>query len=132
MIGRAIAIWFALAAVAVLNGSARNAWIAPAAGEHAAHVIGTAILCALIFLIALASIRWLAPGSVRRGFLVGAFWLCLTVAFEFLAGHYLFGNPWDRLLADYDLTRGRVWSLVLVVTLLSPVLAAAIRGTGRR
>jgi len=132
MIARAFAIWLALMAAGVLNGLARNAWITPATEERVAHQISTATLSGLIFLITLAAIRWIAPGTLRGALLVGAFWLGLTVAFEFLAGHYLFGQPWDRLLADYDLTRGRVWSLVLVTTSLSPVLAAWIRGTGGR
>jgi hypothetical protein len=52
--------------------------------------------------------------------LIGAVWLALTLAFEFLAGHYLFGSSWERLLADYDLLRGRVWILVLLATLFAP------------
>ena len=51
-------------------------------------------------------------------------WVALTVAFEFLAGHYLFGTPWPVLLADYRLSEGRVWILVLASTLLAPVLTA--------
>jgi hypothetical protein len=43
-------------------------------------------------------------------------------------GHYTFGNPWPDLLADYDLRRGRIWVLVLVVTLLAPMWASRVRG----
>jgi hypothetical protein len=50
-------------------------------------------------------------------------WLLLTLAFEFLAGHSLFGKPWDMLLADYDVVRGRIWVLVLMSTLLAPMWA---------
>ena len=53
-------------------------------------------------------------------------WLALTVSFEFLGGHFLFGQPWQRLLADYDLLDGRVWVLVLVVTALAPRLAFGV------
>jgi hypothetical protein len=44
----------------------------------------------------------------------------LTLAFEFLAGHFLFGNPWSRLRP--------VWILVLITTALSPFVCARIRG----
>ena len=47
-------------------------------------------------------------------------------AFELLAGHYLFGNSWGRLLEDYNLLRGRIWVLVLVTTAVAPVLATAV------
>ena len=51
----------------------------------------------------------------------------LTLAFEFLAGHYLFGNSWERLLADYDVARGRIWPLVLIVTFVTPLLLVLAR-----
>jgi hypothetical protein len=54
-------------------------------------------------------------------------WLGLTLAFEFLAGHYLFRQSWDRLLADYNVARGRIWPLVLVVTAAAPFWAARAR-----
>jgi hypothetical protein len=50
---------------------------------------------------------------------VGLYWLLLTVAFEFLGGHYLFGKSWENLPADYNLMRGRVWVAVLVATAVS-------------
>jgi len=40
----------------------------------------------------------------------------LTVAFEFLAGHYVFGTPWHQLVADYNIFRGRIWVLVLITS----------------
>jgi hypothetical protein len=33
----------------------------------------------------------------------------------------VFGNTWERLLADYDVLRGRIWVLVLLANLVSPV-----------
>jgi hypothetical protein len=43
--------------------------------------------------------------------------------FELLAGHYVFGNSWEKLLADYNLFRGRIWVLVLIVILFAPLWA---------
>jgi hypothetical protein len=53
---------------------------------------------------------------------VGGVWLGLTLAFEFLGGHFAFGKSWSELFADYDLTRGRIWPLVLIATTLAPWL----------
>jgi hypothetical protein len=52
----------------------------------------------------------------------------LTLAFEFLAGHYLFGAPWPQLLADYNVLRDRIWVLVLATTALAPWLTARSHG----
>jgi len=54
---------------------------------------------------------------------VGVLWLSRTAAFEFLAGHYAFGQPWPRLLVDYNVLQGRAWLLVLVETLAAPAWA---------
>jgi Na+-transporting NADH:ubiquinone oxidoreductase subunit NqrB len=128
MILRAVLIWLLMAVLAVLNGITRNALITPRAGDHAAHVFSTFTLCAVLFLVALATIRWVGPDSARQALAIGVLWLAMTIAFEFVAGHYLFGNSWAKLFADYNLMRGRIWVLVLVTTLLSPWLAARLRG----
>ena len=46
------------------------------------------------------------------------------MAFELLFGRYVSGASWESLLADYDLRRGRLWSLVLVTILFAPWLAS--------
>jgi hypothetical protein len=56
------------------------------------------------------------------------FWVALTVAIEFLAGHYLFGHSWQKLFADCDLAQGRIWVLVLVAYFSAPQWAAWTRG----
>ena len=55
--------------------------------------------------------------------LLGIAWVALSVAFEFLAGHYVFGNSWERLFADYNVFRGRIWIMVLVANLFAPLWA---------
>lgn len=47
----------------------------------------------------------------------------MTIAFEFLAGHYVFGHPRQTLIADYDVFQGRIWILVLLANLLAPLWA---------
>lgn len=114
--------------VAIANGAFREAVLRPRLGEPAGRIISTLMLCALILLIAVLSIGWIGPATVGQAFVVGLVWLGLTLAFEFLAGHYLFGDPWEKLLADYNILRGRLWVLVPITTLLAPWLAARIRG----
>lgn len=58
----------------------------------------------------------------RNAWRVGVFWLVLTLAFEFLAGHFLFAEPWANLVAEYNVLGGRLWSGVPRTSLLAPVL----------
>ncbi len=117
---RALAVWLLLLVAAISNGFIRQAFLVPAAGETAAHIISTVMLSVLIFGIGWMLSSWLDLASSREAWIVGGAWLLLTCAFEFLAGHFLFGAPWSKLLADYDLSRGRIWILVLIVTTLTP------------
>lgn len=118
---RWIAAWPGGAVIGVLNGTAREALYARRVGERSAHQISTATIIALLagYFVALDR-RW--PLRSRREALgAGAGWLALTVAFEFGFGHWVAKEDWSELLADYDLSRGRLWSLVLVWTALGPL-----------
>lgn len=123
MLPRALTVWVALLVVAVMNGGFRVAFLEPSLGPYAGHVVSTLILSAAICLIAWLSINWIRPHGNRDALLIGSVWLGLTLAFEFLAGRYLFGNPWAALFADYNFLQGRIWILVLLATFLAPVVA---------
>ena len=120
MLLRALAVWCGLAALAVLNGIFRERIFTPRLGPQGGHVLSTLALCAVITAVTWLALPWLAPRTDAEAWLIGAAWLTWTVAFEFLAGHYLFGHPWSRLVADYNLRRGRIWVFVLVTSLLAP------------
>ncbi len=130
MYGRGLVIWLSLMVVAVVNGGTRNAWVTPALGEGAGHVISSITLSIAILAVAWLTNRWIGVSTATRAWALGGYWLLLTVSFEFLAGHYVFGHPWDRLLADYDLAAGRIWAVVLVTTLLAPRIVLAKRSRG--
>jgi hypothetical protein len=128
MLIRAIAVWLLLLAAAVANGAIRETFIVPRTGAGVGHLISTVMLCLAILALTWLAIGWIHPVSRREAWMVGGVWLALTLAFEFLAGHYLFGNPWSRLFEDYNVLRGRVWLLVLVTTACAPPIAASARG----
>lgn len=128
MLIRILGVWFLLMVLAILNGSVRNALLTPRIGEQAGHVASTLVLSGLIFLVTWYVIPWIGPQSPQGAWLIGLSWLVLTVAaFEFLAGHYVFGHPWHKLYADYNVVRGRIWSLVLVTSLVAPALVFRLR-----
>jgi hypothetical protein len=49
---------------------------------------------------------------------------CLLLVLAVLNG----GAPWAELLVDYDLSRGRIWIAVLIVTLFAPMWTTRLRG----
>jgi hypothetical protein len=107
----------------ILNGVFRESFITPKVGEHAGHVISTIILICVILVVTYLFINNLTINYTMTDLLlIGAFWLILTVLFEFGFGHYVVGHSWSRLFADYNILKGRVWSLVLLATFIAPFL----------
>jgi hypothetical protein len=123
MILRSTAAWFLLLLVAILNGAFREAVLVTRTGHGAAHAISTVTLSVAILLVGWLVTPWIAPKTLQDAWTIGLIWLVLTLAFEFLAGHFLFGRTWTELFADYNLLAGRIWLMVLIVTVLTPVIA---------
>lgn len=121
---RAFIVWVAMVPIAIANGAIREIAIVPLAGPAAGHVVSTVTLCLAILVLAWLTIGWIRPSSLHDAARVGLCWMALTLAFELLAGHYLFHTPWERLVADYNVLAGRVWILVPITTVLAPWLAA--------
>jgi len=128
---RALLVWFALLAAAFANGAVRELVFVPRLGNTSAHAISVGILSLAIAVASLSTITWIHPRSLREAWKVGLLWLALTLAFEVLAGHYVFGTSWTRLLADYNILAGRIWIVVLIMTVAAPVIAARVRGLAR-
>jgi len=124
---RALEVWLLLLAVAFANGAFRVVVLIPRLGEYPAHVLSTLSLSVLIALLARFTVGWMQIDTARSAALVGTGWLACTLAFEFLAGHYVFGSPWAKLLAEYQVQHGRIWVLVLVVTFSAPLWAFSQR-----
>ena len=124
---RSLVVWCVFVVLAIMNGGFRDAVVTPRLGEFGGHITSTVLLCAAISAVTWFTIDWVRPLTSGDALLIGGQWAVMTVAFEFLAGHYVFGSAWTTLLADYDLLAGRVWVLVLVTLAFAPLLAARAR-----
>jgi hypothetical protein len=128
MILRSFFVWLLLVVLANVNGVLRNAFITPRLREHTGHIISSIIFCIIIALVTWLTIRWMKPSTKWETWIIGSFWVLLTVAFEFIFGHYVAGHSWEMLFADYNVFAGRLWSLVLLTALFAPFVTAGWRG----
>lgn len=112
--------WFVLLAVAMVNGALRESTYGKFVSELAAHQI-SCVTGILLFAVVIHQYvcRW-PPASVREAWRIGLFWMALTVAFEFLFFHYVGGHSWEVLLANYDMSAGRLWPLILLWVAVAP------------
>ncbi len=107
---RAFTIWCGLLVMAILNGGFRQRWLTPRLGERRGHWVSTLMLCAGISVVSWLTSSWIHPQNQLDALLLGLGWALLTIAFEFLAGHFVFGKAWPELFADYNVFQGRTWA----------------------
>lgn len=112
-----------LAAIATAAGIARQLWLVPLVGELRGHQAAT-VLVALAFLGAIAVFVGRMRLSPQEALATGIAWLLGAIAFEFGFGHYVDGLTWTRLLADYDLSEGRLLLLLWGTICAGPFLLA--------
>jgi len=122
-----IACWFGLMVIAILNGTLREKVYGPYLTELSAHQLST-ILGILLFGI----FTWLISGfwklpSALLALTIGGVWLFMTILFEFGFGHYVMGQPWAKLLYDYNIIKGRLWIMVLTWISIAPYVCFRIR-----
>lgn len=124
---RTLTVWLLIIVAETIHGVLRGLFLVPVVGDLRARQIGVVIGSLIILAIVIASIRWIGAKTRRELLAVGALWLALTLAFEFLFGRYVAGASWQRLLSDYDPTRGGFLALGMVVLALSPLIAGKLR-----
>jgi hypothetical protein len=112
--------WLLMPIMGIINGVIRQYGYSNALGELRAHQFSTltGIILFGLYIWAL-NLRWKIQSSAQA-IAIGLIWLALTVAFEFLFGHYFMKHPWSRLLHDYNIFEGRLWLLVLLWVTAAP------------
>ena len=108
------AAWVPMVILAILNGTLRELGYKPLVGDLIAHQLSTLTLIIITFAYFwFLNTLWRITDT-KTAAAIGAIWFSLTVLFEFVFGHYVMGHPWARLFADYNLLKGRIWSIVLI------------------
>ena len=125
---RGIVVWLVFIVAESLNGTVRTLWLVPALGDLRAHQISFITGSSLVLAIATLFVRWLQASRVSQLIGVGVLWLLLTVVFEIALGRFIFAYSWERIAADYNLLKGGLMPIGLVLLTLSPLIAAKIRG----
>jgi hypothetical protein len=119
---RYLLAWFPMLALAVANGTLRQATYGKKIPELRAHQLSTLIGAAIIGLYIWFVIRAWPPASMREAVQVGVLWLVLTVAFEFFMGLVLARRPMHEVLSDYNIAQGRVWAFFLLWIATAPMI----------
>ncbi|MFN7956394.1 MAG: hypothetical protein U0610_32100 [bacterium] len=129
---RVATVWLGLVVAETAHGIARTLLLAPRVGDVRARQIAVFTGSALILAIAYASIRWIGARSTRELLRVGAAWLVGMLTFEITFGRWVAKQPWERILADYDLAHGGLLPIGMTVLALAPLIADGVHRHARR
>ncbi|MGD9587554.1 MAG: hypothetical protein AB7Q37_10085 [Pyrinomonadaceae bacterium] len=125
---RGIAVWLLIIAVETVHGVVRTLLIEPAIGDLRARQIGVLIGSMLIVAVSLVTVRWIGARNTEELIAIGVVWVVLTVTFEVTLGLFVAGLSMERILSDYDISRGGLMIFGLLIMLLAPVISAYFRG----
>ena len=125
---KALVLWLGILVLAILNGALREKALIPALGTFGGLIASGIVLSACIVLVAFLAAPWYGPLGSAQVWLIGLFWLVLTLLFEFGFGRLVQHKDWAQLLHAYTFEGGNLWSVVLAVTLIAPWLGARLRG----
>lgn len=115
-------LWFPMVIIAIINGTIRQLFFTNFLDELGAHqlsvISGITFFAIYVWFI---TGRWKLNSSLSA-IKIGLMWLTMTIIFEFIFGHYVMGNSWQKLLHDYNILEGRLWVVVLFWTTISPLV----------
>lgn len=122
-----LAVWAVILALAIPNGALREAVLVPRLGTTTGFGLSGLLLSSLIIVVSYVALPWLDAHRLGQLLAIGLGWVALTLVFEFSFGLWQ-GKSWPALLQAYTFKDGNIWPLVLLVTALSPYIAAKLRG----
>lgn len=113
-------MWFVLLGLAILNATVREFVYARLIGELRAQQLSTLFMMCLVF-----GFTWLVHqhkplSTLGEASAVGIVWAMATALFEALMIVVLMGKPIAAVVAQYDLTAGDWWPLLLISILATP------------
>ena len=123
---RVLLAWVLIALAESVHGTLRRLFLEPVLGDLPARQLAVVTGSAIIFLIALLCIRWIGARTFAEQLKAGVAWAGLMLAFELGLGIAL-GYDRQRILSDYDPSRGGFLIVGLLFMVFSPALAARVR-----
>lgn len=124
---RVIAVWFIIIFAEMIHGVLRGLFLVPVFGDFPSRQIGVFTGSLIILAIAYMTVRWIGARGVRELLISGLIWMVLTLLFEIGFGRFVMHSGWDRILSDFNITKGGLLPLGMIFMAFSPLIAAKLR-----
>lgn len=124
---KSFAIWFFIAVGEILNGNFRVRILNGKFGDKPAKKISFFTGLIIIYSIAWLSMPWLGPKNLTECFFIGLTWMILMIGLDIYVGRVVFRFPWKKILEDFDLRKGNLLGLGMLLLLLCPAILCKIK-----
>ena len=128
LLPKAALIWLLIVIMAIVNAAIREKLLGPIISPRIALSVSGVLLSVFVFLIAFLSIPFFSSTEGKSYIFIGVAWFVLTLLFEFLFGHFVVGKPWHEILQVFNVRKGDLFVVALLVTLIAPWLSAKLGG----
>jgi hypothetical protein len=128
MLMRALLVWIVIAMAEVVHGILRIRLLNRRVGDHRARQIAVGTGSLLILGITWVMLPWIAPRTSGDALAIGTLWLVAMLAFEISLGRLVFHVPWAKIGADFDLRRGGLLGLGMLILFFAPLLIGRVYG----
>lgn len=118
--------WLPMIALAFANALLREMVFVNRFNEFRSHQLSTITLIAFCTIYIWIVWKYLAIQTARQAFLLGFFWMLLTIIFEFSIGR-LTNKSWEFLLRNYDISSGHLWPIFLFSILIFPFIYFSLK-----
>ena len=119
---RLLRAWAIILPFMIANGMFRELLLKRVVNDAVADILSAVIGTVIVIGLTRIVLRPLAGKSTSNLVHASVTLVVLTVAFEFLFGHYVDRASWDELLANYEIWNGRLWPMVLATLAFMPFL----------
>ncbi|HSR73436.1 MAG TPA: hypothetical protein VLL31_01205 [Sulfurovum sp.] len=124
---KASVVWFVIALSAIANGLFRETVLLSSLGQSIALPVSGMLLSLIVFIVTYLSFPLFGKHNAPTYFLIGLQWVLMTLLFEVLLGHYMMGKSWYDISQVFNIMKGDLFIIVLIVSLFSPLLVAKIK-----
>ena len=114
--------WLIILPFMIVNGIFRELVMKQLVPAQVAEIMSVAIAIAILLVLTRYLLRPLAGKSVPQLVRASVTLVVMTVAFEFVFGHYVDQKSWSELAANYEVWNGKLWPVALAVIAFVPFL----------
>lgn len=128
VIVKALIGWLAIAVAETVHGIFRVKLLNCRLGDRRARRVGVFTGSVLILALGWFTVPWIGPADDAESLLLGALWLVLMASFDVAFGRLCLHLSWRRIASDFDVRKGNLLALGMIVLFATPLAIARLRG----